>query len=271
MYLKREVFSATPLVLVAAEIRFTDSPRLRKQETLDAVSIALEDRFPASRPIPQPDVQISFGATPAVRPSPTETLLRLTDAANTEAISLTSTSLLYETARYSEFSDLIAAVQKASAVLIEAGVRPVVERVGLRYIDEVRVPDPISDARQWSQWIDHRLIDHLAIGPEDQPVTMTQGVMAFDLGEERGLNFRYAAFPHGSVVDRTLLAQRTEQALGPFFVLDFDGYQDIPQSTTLLDPEVIGKSLNAVHDPAGDAFQRSITDKARELFRGNHA
>jgi uncharacterized protein (TIGR04255 family) len=269
MYPNREVFEATPLVLVAAEIRFTDSPRLRQQATLDKISIALEDRFPAPRPIPEMGFQISVGTAP--QPMPPSTLVRLTNAANTESISLTSTSLLYETTHYTEFSELLAVVQRAGSALVEAGVLPVVERVGLRYIDEVRVPDLITDARQWSQWIDHRLIDHLAVGPADRPVTTTQGVTNYDLGNEKGLNFRYAAFPDGSVVDPNLLSRRREAASGPFFVLDFDGYQNIPQSTTRLDTGVIGKSLEAVHDPAGEIFQRSITDKARELFRGNPA
>ena len=39
------------MALVTAEVRLTDSPRLRQQETLDAVAIALEERFPISTPL----------------------------------------------------------------------------------------------------------------------------------------------------------------------------------------------------------------------------
>ena len=46
MYANREIFPNSPLALVTAEVRLTDSPRLRQQETLDNVAIALEDRFP---------------------------------------------------------------------------------------------------------------------------------------------------------------------------------------------------------------------------------
>ena len=53
MYPNREVFEASPLALVAAEIRFTDAARLRQQEVKDAVTIALEDRFPFAEPLQQ--------------------------------------------------------------------------------------------------------------------------------------------------------------------------------------------------------------------------
>ena len=44
MYSDHETFANPPLVLVTAEIRFSDAPRLRQQETLDAVAIAFDNQ-----------------------------------------------------------------------------------------------------------------------------------------------------------------------------------------------------------------------------------
>ncbi|BCI91734.1 hypothetical protein NIIDMKKI_69400 [Mycobacterium kansasii] len=69
--------------------------------------------------------------------------------------------------------------------LIDANVRPALVRVGLRYIDEVRVPEPITDVRAWAKWIDDGIIRPLTIGPDDVAVRNVQGLVTFDLGDGR--------------------------------------------------------------------------------------
>lgn len=272
MYPNREVFRKSPLALVAAEVRFTDSARLRRQDTLDTVAIALEGRFPFVRHVQQSGFQIVVGSpgAPVSASTPTTMATVLTGETNTESLSLTSTSLTYETTDYSEFQVLLDAVQNACRALLDAGVRPALQRVGLRYIDEVRVPERISDARQWADWIDHRLIEHFGVGPAGHPVRMAQGVTTYDLGEGKGLNCSYAALNQGAVVAPEILRRPRAAIDGPFFVLDFDGFQEFPNDVAVpLDPETVLMSLAAVHSPAGEAFQNSITDKARRLFRGS--
>lgn len=265
MYSNREVFPRAPLALVAAEIRFTDSARLRQQATLDAVTIALENLFPFAEPLNQTD--LNFGPTmpPQVQQ---RTGVVLKDAASTTSLTLMSNALTYETTAYTEFGDMLAAVTTACEALAAAGVRPALQRIGVRYINEIRVPSQVGNARDWAPWIDQSLLAHLSVGPEEMPVTATQGVTTYDLGNRRGLNCQYAALNQGSVVAPAYL-RREAFAAGPFFVLDFDGYQDFTGDVpTQVDAEVVSTSLAVVRAPAGAAFQRSITDKARALFRG---
>lgn len=268
MYPHREVFPDAPLALVAAEIRFTDAARLRQQQTKDEVTIALEDRFPFAEPLQQ----TAFSLTPTTEPQVQQRIgVVLKNAASTETLTVMSESLTYETIAYTDFDDLLEAVTAACDALIRAKVRPALQRVGLRYIDEVRVPEEITDVRQWGKWIDHRLIDQLAVGPDDVPVTMTQGVNTYDLGEGRGLNFRYAALNQGPVVVPQFL-KRPAIDSGPFFVLDFDGFHDFTGGQTVtLSTTAVSESLAAAHIPCGTAFQRSITNEARELFRGSQS
>lgn len=266
MYPRREVFSASPLALVAAEIRFSDAARLRQQETKDAVTIALEDRFPFAEALQQTDLNIT--ATSPMPQIQQRVGVVLKNAASTETLTIMSESLTYETTAYDTFDDLLEAVTAACDALVAAKVRPAMRRVGLRYIDEVRVRDPISDVRDWGKWIDRRLIEHLDVGPDGVAATLTQGISTYDFGGGKGLNFRFAALNQGTVVVPQHL-QRPAIESGPFFVLDFDGFHDFPDGEAIpLSSELVADDLTTVHVPCGTAFQRSITDDARALFRG---
>jgi uncharacterized protein (TIGR04255 family) len=277
MYANREVFPNAPLALVVAEVRFTDSPRLRQQATLDAAAIALEERFPFARQLTGVQFNLSNlgpGDSPPLEPPQFEQQQQrqmvLTNTSSTESITVGPSSITYETTAYSEFDDLCTGVTVACEALIGANVHPALLRVGLRYIDEVRVPEPVTDLRAWDKWIDGSLVAPLSIGPGDVPVR-AQGLVTFDLGKGRGLNFQYAALNQGAVVEPMFLKRKPFEP-GPFFVLDFDGFHDFSGEIPVpLDATVVADVLSAVHTPAGAAFQRAITEKARILFRGGTA
>lgn len=273
MYPNREVFPNAPLALVAAEIRFTDAARLRQQRTKDEVTIALEDRFPFAEPLQRGELTLNLNLSPGgAQPQIQERLgVVLKNASSTETLTIMSESLTYETTAYTHFEGLLEAVTSACDALAAAQVRPAVQRVGLRYIDEVRVPEPIDDVRQWSRWIDDRLIAQLSLGPDGFPATTMQSVTTYDLGGGKGLNFRCAALHQGPIVVPQFL-KRPPIESGPFFVLDFDGFQDFTgQDAIPLSSHVVAETLTTVHVPCGTAFQRSITDQARALFRGDES
>jgi uncharacterized protein (TIGR04255 family) len=267
MYPQREVFPNSPLALVAAEIRFSDAPRLRQQDTLDIIAVALEGMLPVqSQQEHTLNVQVVAGQQPQVQFVSGRVMKNV---ASTAAMTLFPDRLTFETTSYAEFGPFRSDLLACAKALVEAHVTPAIQRIGLRYLDEIRTPEaPVTDARQWSDWIDSRLVDHLLIGPSEAPIVRAEGLIAYDLGGGRGLNFRFAALPSGAVVVSANLVRRPFQDNLPFFVLDFDGYQDFLSPTaTLLDVDVVAKTLDAVHGPSGATFQNAITDKAREHFR----
>lgn len=268
MYPNREIFPNAPLALVAAEIRFTDAARLRQQQTKDEVAIALEERFPFAEPLQGTEINLKL--VPGGGGSQIQERLGvvLKNANSTESLTIMSQSLTYETTAYSNFEELLGALTAACDALDAAKVRPAVQRIGLRYIDEVRVPEPVTDVRQWRRWIDDRLVGYLDVGPGGVPATGTQSVSTYDLGDGKGLNVRFAALNQGPVVAPQFLKRRAV-ASGSFFVLDFDGFHDFTgQDAAPLSAEIVRDSLSAVHVPCGTVFQRSITEEARALFRG---
>jgi uncharacterized protein (TIGR04255 family) len=265
MHPDREHFAVPPVALVTAELRFTDSPRLRQQDTLDAIAIACEHRFPIAEPITGMAVEpTGLGAVPQLV-ARQSVILR--NAESTEALTLTSNSLTYETTAYRDFDDLAGVANDACRTLITAGVAPALTRVGLRYINEVRVREPVSEVRAWSDWIDPRVLGTLSVAPEGVPVRALQAAVSFDLGNGGGLQIGYAAVPQGSVVNHRFL-KRPPFEQGPFFAMDFDGFCDFSADPAkFLDPDLVARVLRGVHAPIGEAFQRSLTDNSRSLFR----
>ncbi|MGA8246347.1 MAG: TIGR04255 family protein, partial [Nocardioides sp.] len=246
-YANREVFPSSPLALVAAEVRFNDSPRLRQQSTIDAISMALESTLPVQGQ-QQTDLNVAVraGGVPRVKVSQGRIMK---DLKSTSAMTLTPDRMSFETTAYTEFSDFRQRVVTCCRALVDAGVTPALRRVGLRYIDEIRVPtDAVADAREWRTWIDARLVDHLLIGPADAAVPQTEGTILYSLGDRKGLNFRFAARPKGAVVSPATLVRRPFDADLPFFVLDLDGYQNfVGPDATLFSVEVVEKTLDSVH------------------------
>lgn len=265
-YPRREVFPSSPLALVAAEVRFNDSARLRQQTTVDAISIALEHAFPVQEQFHQAELEVHLGAGPQVSQTSGRTFKNST---STAVATLSSGRLSLETTAYSNFAEFRELMLVCCRSVVDAGVTPSLQRVGLRYIDEIRVPDAaVQDARRWDKWIDPRLVGHLTIGPQSAQVQQTEGVVTYRLPESSGLNIRFAALPRGAVISPAALVRQEFNADQPLFVLDFDGYQEFGgPDATLMSVEVIARTLDAVHAPTGEAFQSSITEEARQLFR----
>ena len=265
MHPDREHFAVPPVALVTAELRFTDSPRLRQQDTLDAIAIACEHRFPIAEPITGMAVAPT-GLAAAPQPVARQSVV-LRNAQSTEALTLTSNSLTYETTAYRDFDDLVGVVNDACRTLITAGVAPALTRVGLRYINEVRVREPMSEVRAWSDWIAPGVLGTLSVAPEGVPVRALQAAVSFDLGNGGGLQIGYAAVPQGSVVNHRFL-KRPPFEPGPFFGMDFDGFCEFSvDPAKFLDPDLVARVLRGVHGPISEAFQRSLTDNSRSLFR----
>ena len=239
----------TPVVAVIAEVRFTEAPRLRQQATLDAVAIAIEGRFPVTEPL----TGVNLGV-----------VLRNPDS--TESLTLTAATLSYETTYYTGLDAIDTAIAAGCQALTAARVIPGLQRIGLRNIDEIRVPQPPTDARGWSRWIDSSLLGPLAVAPEHVPSRGIQGVAAFDLGGRAGLNVQFAAFATGSAMLPQHLRRQPFRP-GPFFGLDLDGFYEFGNEDFVrLDADVVTDILARLDAPIGAVFDHAITDEARALY-----
>lgn len=265
MYGGREVYPNAPFQFVVAEIRFPYAPRLRQQDTLDRVQIALEPLVPIRQVDQVVNVRIGPGESSG---QTSEHIIRLLNRAATCSVSFQTEAIRVETTHYEEFSrflDLITATVRAVA---DEHAVPAVSRLGLRYIDEIRVPEQIKDVRDWEHWVSTDLVK--IPGPRDLPVRQHQGLVQYETGDDTALRLQFSARDGASVIADGPLKRRGPVEAGPFFALDIDSFWDArsPEKALDFDAVQIETTLTRLHRPTGEVFQRALTDRLRELFRG---
>jgi len=171
------------------------------------------------------------------------------------------TGSAYETYEVSFEPLMNAAVAALHAVLDTV----VVERVGLRMIDEVRPPRPPESARGWSEWINPEALG-AAYALGDVNAKNFRSSVVFQREEDRTVSFSCGEFEGVTVVDQGLPFGRKDGVVSKMFVIDVDSAWE-PADFALLDPTALAEVLQDLHRPVGEIFQWSITDHARAMFR----
>lgn len=263
-YPLREVFQNAPLEFVACEIRVPTAPRLVREDTFEA----LTDQLASVLPIPdQEQVQtltVIGGKDGGVE---TERRYRFLNRERTASAVVARNAITVETTDYQEFSEfrtlVLAVVDAVAAATKIVGV----ERIGLRYINEVRVPEPITEANGWRGWISDDVLGVLTV-TEGFKTDAFQTLLRLGGDESTGVVLRYAALTGDGVVGDGPLQRRAPASTGPFFIIDTDSYR----LTTGPDMEDfahdrIADILDVIHKPVGTMFHRAITNRLREEFR----
>lgn len=262
-YPGREVFPSSPLEYVACQLKFPRTPRLERDDVLSE----LHDRLEEVLSVPQEEVVNSATIGPGgVDRLPSENRYRFLDKSRMQSALVGRAEITVETTDYEEyglFRELLGMVFSAVADLA-----PIVgiERIGLRYIDEIRVPEGIESAADWDGWVESSVLSFLQVG-KDFEVLDFQNVLHLE-GDIGGITLRHASLAGTGVVGEGQLRKRSKQADGPFFVIDIDSYWT-PEDEVMLpfDVSSIIDVVDRLHQPVGTLFHRSITDRLREEFR----
>ncbi|NRQ36621.1 TIGR04255 family protein [Nonomuraea sp. NN258] len=268
MYERREIYPNPPLQLVVAEVRYPASPRLRHEDTLDRLRLALEDILPIQRREQTVELEITDEGSQTSR---TLELFRLTNRESTISAAITQGATIFESTFYTEFSEFRRLIRRVLEVLADQSLIPAIERLGLRYIDEIRVPGKIRDAADWSEWVSPELV--AMAGPwRDNAARSFQSVVTYSIGPDMGMNFRcIAAEGPGVFVKGTVLKPRRQKASGPYFVLDIDSYWEASETSEARKFDVEGtvELFDRLHAPTGKRFQDALNDRSRAVFRGD--
>lgn len=259
---EREVYPHAPLVFVTCEIRFPLAPSLGNDATLESLAAAFSEALPLPDEVPLPAADEA--AALLARP---ERLFRFTNRKRTLSAAVSRNSLSVETTSYDGWWEFKAHVFDAVRV-VAAQTRIVgIERIGLRYINEIRVPASFDDSSGWAGWVNPALLDHLRLMPEGVPETLTSQV-ALRRGTA-GLLVRYASLRDGGAISDQPLRRTVPAREGPFFVIDADSFRVLPDEHMLdFDIQALEPVLDDLHEPLGEVFERCITDRARAVFRG---
>ena len=177
-------------------------------------------------------------------------------------------SVLLETTDYQGYSSLRPLVELVLKARARAGEPNGVERIGLRYVDEIRVPDFVDSEIDWSPWVDSSLLGPRSLDRVDGLSAIgTQGISMFQNGRESILALRYGP-GDGFAIESKPNLRRPMGTPGPFFLLDIDSFWQASSEVPEWSTTDILERVDCLHAPIRLAFEELITDRLRnEVLR----
>lgn len=262
-----DVYPSAPVVLVTLELRHPVSDRLANSEQR-ALKRLLSDHTPILRTGQMQTLQLTSSNAGADQQIDTEHFPRFVNRAGTLTISYRQTALVVEATAYPGWDKFSAIVTDALKALVQVSPVDAVERIGLRYIDEVRVPDD-EPAIDWAQWLAPSVM--APNPPEDValPLAQWQGVSIYGAQPGQMMLLRYG--PQNGVAVNfeggdLRRAQRADP--GPFFLIDIDSFWTPTEGLPEVDVERVMTTCDEIHQPVRRLFESLVTDKLRdEVFR----
>ncbi len=261
---EQEVYPHAPVVLVALEIRHPISESLTPSE-VRAIKPRLSAHVPISRNAQMTSVQIVPGAAPATSTN-VENFTRFVNRESTLAISFRREAIVVETTAYPGWEAFRAIFSEAIDARMDVAPVDGMERVGVRYIDEIRVP-PDEDSVQWEEWVSPSLLAPESDLPIDLPLSQWQGVAVYGSQPGHTLILRYGPLA-GFALDPSSELKRKPADGGEFFLLDIDSFWTPAGSIPEIDRDTLISTCNELHAPVRTLFEGLIQDRLRdEVFR----
>lgn len=248
----RVVFERPPLVLALCQIRFPSIFRINEQGWIAPFQEAIRNAYPIVSSVQS--VQLSLVGPVAGKSSPADIQSwRFSDLNEDWTITLSTDSVAIETREYLHFNDFLDRL----AFLIDAvatNIRPAVAtRIGLRYVNEIR-----REHADWAFVVRPELLGPVAV-PQFSTHKM-QSIQQFNVRAEDGvgITINQGVVPEGAVIDPR---QGQEVPTSPFYLLDFDVYQEFPTSTNTMpiNSGIICERVDVFHGAASKLFRWSVT------------
>lgn len=256
------LYRNAPLVLVALEVRHPSAPELARPE-IDAIKARMTSYTPLLRQAQTQTVEL-------MGPSPEQTIhseqfYKLTNRESTLTVSYRSTAILIEASSYPGWAVFREVAKAAIAARMEIAPVDAVERVGLRYIDEIRVPQR-DGGIAWGEWMDPSMLGPMPTTDIGLPLSQWQGIGIFGAQPGRMMVVRYGPQVGVAAVFASELKRTSPTDEGPFFLMDIDSFWTPEGEIPELGPSSVESTCDDLHGPVSTLFEGLITDKLREVF-----
>ena len=233
---------------------------------------AMKDLLRGLVPIERSAKQLEFQAMvtssqgPALQPEARfEEFPKYVSRDSTYAVSFKKESTVVETTYYDGWETFRNLATEALRVREAVTKVDGVERIGLRYINEIRVPEESSS--DWSDWVSSSVLAPNGVDKDiNLPISQWQGVGVYGSQPGQALVLRYGP-RDGYAVENDL--KRSFPKAGPFMWIDMDSFWTPDEDGT---PEFSLDSIvsisNQLHVPIRELFESLITDRLRnEVLR----
>lgn len=209
----------SPIALAVVQLRFPTVLSIQSDEKLIATyQDKIRRRYPSFFPGQQFD--FVFGPEGIAQPPTAARTWQFKDTEQNWTITVTSNSVALETRRYtsvSEFADRMAEVTSAAKEAFEVDVQ---ERVGLRYVNEIRHPE-IKKPSDWRRFMNPTLLGPLSDDAISSNLESTMQELRLSISNG-SLIVRHGAAQGTTVAPELGMAAPT----GEFYLLDLDAYDE---------------------------------------------
>ncbi len=252
---ERVVFERPPIVLTVFQVRFSNISEVTDPGYIEPFKNAIQNRYRVFAPSKQIGMQFDFISG---EPRRLETVQwRFTDEDENWTVVLAPDFLTLETRRYEHFEDFLSQLRFVLGVLTEH-IRPKVgTRIGLRYINEIRL-----GTERLASVIRPELLGPLSVAGLEEHVAQSNQEVLLRLSEDRSIQVRHGLFPDGGAVQPRTGEQPPS---GPFYLLDFDASRIFSAPTLLrIEADIIQEYVKEYHDDLETLFRWSITEEFTE-------
>jgi len=262
----RPPYPNAPLALTVLEIRYPELEEGVGRRAQQHMREALRGRLPLIENIKEEQIELAIGA-PMPASVQRRSFPRFTTRDRTTALVVKEQALAIETTEYEgweeNFRPLIAQVVTAFAHISPPDG---LLRIGLRYIDEIRVPEIMALPGDWRPYIDEHLLAPADPGfiPASLRPTTWQGLVQYRTASDSTLTVRYGPQDGHAVNPRGSTRRKDAPDPGPFFLLDSDSYWQAGDEVPEFDADWIIDTCNSLHEPTREFFRIAATDKLRD-------
>jgi len=260
---EQEVYPSAPVVVATVEVRHTETPSLTQPERKE-VKQALSQWAPIQRSSKQLIVTGVVGVAGASDQA-FEEFPKYFSRDSMLAISFRKEAVVIEATRYNGWLDFKKIIKAAVQARAGIGVPDAVERVGIRYLNEIRPEDDPSI--NWTDWLNPAVLGPIELGESvGLEAKQWQGQAVYGPEDGRSLVLRYAP-GEGQAVEAGQELVRSKFTPGPFMWIDIDSFWMHEATLPEFDTEAILAKCVDLHTPLRTLFEKLVTPKLREVLR----
>lgn len=240
----RRRYRDNPLTHVICQVRFPVLQRFDEPGFLGPVQDALRDRYP--RAVQEQQIGLLVGPSGAMPAHDAAKLWRFQDADQAWSVVLGRDFFGVETTSYTQFEQLRDRVRDVLPLMFTLGINWR-ERVGLRYVNQMRHPDGRTPSK-WRSLLNPMFLG--MVGGDELGADVIHALQEIRLRE-----------PNGVLLIRHGLIGPEASNGDPFYLLDLDYADERPQP---LDPEQLIEQLSGFHDTIHNLFEMTLTPIMRQ-------
>ena len=251
------VFARSPLVLAICQCQFTAVLGVNDPSFVARFQRAIRQSYPVAKQVDQFTVGIGFGSGEATVQQERKASNRwqFTDIEGNWTVVLAPDFLSLETRAYRHFLDFSRRLREVLVALTEHIEPALGTRLGLRYINELRLAPGQKD---WP--IKSELLGPLAVPTLREHAVQAMQQLQFRYPDHQGISMHHGYFPQGTVVQPLPGQKFLDQ---PFYLLDMDIYREFPlpgSEGVPMDPDIICDHMEVFNKAVYRLLRWAITE-----------